>query len=96
MNLFLIASVFAASAVEVVEVVTIVVGVGSTRGWRDTLVGARGPAHRLDRGALRRSLRAAQTRDVPIRATADYAAFAGRDPAMESDEEGRPFTRSRC
>jgi Ca2+/H+ antiporter, TMEM165/GDT1 family len=31
---------FLASAVEVIEMVTIVVGVGATRGWRSTLIGA--------------------------------------------------------
>jgi uncharacterized membrane protein len=38
-TLFLIVTVFLAAAVEVVEMVTIVVGVGATRGWRATLVG---------------------------------------------------------
>src|ERR1700724_2217919 len=31
---------FLASAVEAIEMVTIVVGVGATRGWRSTLLGA--------------------------------------------------------
>src|SRR5437763_17202425 len=31
---------FLASAVEAIEMVTIVVGVGATRGWRSTLIGA--------------------------------------------------------
>jgi len=31
---------FLASAVEAIEMVTIVLGVGATRGWRATLVGA--------------------------------------------------------
>ena len=34
------ATAFLASAVEVVEMVTIVVGVGATRGWRSTVIGA--------------------------------------------------------
>ncbi len=38
-TLFLLVTVFLAAAVEVVEMVTIVVGVGATRGWRATLVG---------------------------------------------------------
>lgn len=38
-SLFLILTVFLAAAVEVVEMVTIVVGVGATRGWRATMVG---------------------------------------------------------
>ncbi len=39
-TVFLILTVFLATAVEVVEMVTIVVGVGVTRGWRATMVGA--------------------------------------------------------
>ena len=39
-TLFLIITVFLTSAVEVVEMVTIVVGVGATRGWSATLVGS--------------------------------------------------------
>jgi uncharacterized membrane protein len=39
-TLFLILTVFLAAAVEVVEMVTIVVGVGVTRGWRATMAGA--------------------------------------------------------
>src|SRR2546429_933900 len=31
---------FLASAVEAIEMVTIVIGVGATRGWRSTLIGA--------------------------------------------------------
>jgi uncharacterized membrane protein len=38
-TLFLIVTVFLAAAVEVVEMVTIVVGVGATRGWRATMIG---------------------------------------------------------
>ena len=36
---FLVASAFLASAVEVVETLTIVLAVGVTRGWRATLIG---------------------------------------------------------
>src|SRR5712692_8734994 len=35
-----IITTFLASAVEAIEMVTIVVGVGATRGWRSTLIGA--------------------------------------------------------
>jgi uncharacterized membrane protein len=38
-SLFLVITVFLAAAVEVVEMVTIVVGVGATRGWRATMIG---------------------------------------------------------
>src|SRR5437867_6822356 len=37
---FLVASTFLASAVEMVEALTIVLAVGITRGWRSTLIGA--------------------------------------------------------
>ena len=37
---FVLVTTFLASAVEAIEMVTIVVGVGATRGWRATLVGA--------------------------------------------------------
>ena len=36
---FVLVTTFLASAVEAIEMVTIVVGVGVTRGWRATLVG---------------------------------------------------------
>lgn len=35
---------FLAAAVEAIEMVTIVVGVGATRGWRSTLLGTLGGA----------------------------------------------------
>ncbi|TMC95784.1 MAG: hypothetical protein E6J05_15510 [Chloroflexi bacterium] len=38
--LFVLITTFLASAVEAIEMVTIVLGVGATRGWRATLVGA--------------------------------------------------------
>lgn len=38
--LFVFLTTFLASAVEAIEMVTIVVGVGATRGWRSTLIGA--------------------------------------------------------
>ena len=38
--LFVLITTFLASAVEAIEMVTIVLGVGATRGWRGTLVGA--------------------------------------------------------
>lgn len=38
--LFVLVTTFLASAVEAIEMVTIVVGVGATRGWRSTLIGA--------------------------------------------------------
>jgi uncharacterized membrane protein len=37
---YVVLTTFLASAVEAVEMVTIVVGVGATRGWRSTLIGA--------------------------------------------------------
>src|SRR5690349_2562070 len=37
---FVLITTFLASTVEAVEMVTIVVGVGATRGWRSTLMGA--------------------------------------------------------
>lgn len=37
---FVLITTFLASAVEAIEMVTIVVGVGATRGWRSTLIGA--------------------------------------------------------
>lgn len=37
---FVLITTFLASAVEAIEMVTIVVGVGATRGWRATLIGA--------------------------------------------------------
>lgn len=37
---YVLLTTFLASAVEAVEMVTIVVGVGATRGWRSTLIGA--------------------------------------------------------
>ena len=40
----LVASVFLASAVEMVEALTIVIAMGVTRGWRSALEGA-GPSH---------------------------------------------------
>ncbi len=39
-TLFVLVTTFLASAVEAIEMVTIVLGVGATRGWRSTLVGA--------------------------------------------------------
>ena len=39
---YVLLTTFLASAVEVIEMVTIVVGVGATRGWRSTLLGAAG------------------------------------------------------
>jgi len=38
--LFVFATTFLASAVEAIEMVTIVIGVGATRGWRSTIIGA--------------------------------------------------------
>jgi len=38
--LFVLVTTFLASAVEAIEMVTIVLGVGATRGWRATIVGA--------------------------------------------------------
>jgi uncharacterized membrane protein len=38
--LFVFLTTFLASAVEAIEMVTIVVGVGATRGWRSTVIGA--------------------------------------------------------
>ena len=38
--LFVLITTFLASAVEAIEMITIVLGVGATRGWRATLVGA--------------------------------------------------------
>ena len=38
--LFVLVTTFLASAVEAIEMVTIVVGVGATRGWRSTIMGA--------------------------------------------------------
>src|SRR5260370_14933959 len=38
--LFVLITTFLASAVEAIEMVTIVLGVGATRGWRATLVGS--------------------------------------------------------
>src|SRR4029077_12559858 len=37
--LFVLSTTFLASSVEAIEMVTIVLGVGATRGWRATLVG---------------------------------------------------------
>jgi uncharacterized membrane protein len=37
---FVLVTTFLASTVEAIEMVTIVVGVGGTRGWRATLIGA--------------------------------------------------------
>src|ERR1700694_559496 len=37
---FVLLTAFLASSVEAIEMVTIVLGVGATRGWRPTLVGA--------------------------------------------------------
>jgi uncharacterized membrane protein len=37
--IYVLLTTFLASAVEVIEMVTIVVGVGATRGWRSTLIG---------------------------------------------------------
>jgi uncharacterized membrane protein len=37
---YVLVTTFLASAVEAIEMVTIVVGVGATRGWRSTLIGA--------------------------------------------------------
>jgi uncharacterized membrane protein len=39
---FVLVTTFLASAVEAIEMVTIVLGVGATRGWRSTLLGAGG------------------------------------------------------
>src|SRR5437899_1374945 len=38
--LYVLITTFLASAVEAIEMVTIVVGVGATRGWRSSLIGA--------------------------------------------------------
>src|SRR5258706_550726 len=38
--LFVLVTTFLASAVEAIEMVTIVLGVGATRGWRATIIGA--------------------------------------------------------
>ena len=39
-GIYVLITTFLASAVEVIEMVTIVVGVGATRGWRSTVIGA--------------------------------------------------------
>ena len=54
---------FLASAVEMVEALTIVLGVGVVRGWRSTLIGV-GAAARRARGARRRARARAQ--QIPI------------------------------
>ena len=64
--LFLVLAAFLASAVEMVEALTIVLAVGVTRGWRSTLIGvatATGGA-----GGRRRGARAGADADPDRRA----------------------------
>ena len=63
-DVFLFLSAFLASAVEMVEALTIVLAVGVTRGWRSALIGV-GAALARARGA-RRPRSARRSRSVPI------------------------------
>jgi len=93
---------FLAAAVEVIEMVIIVVGVGAIRGWRSTLLGLRGmgarnatdddiPAHGVDRIAFLLAFRGVVLEGLEVAIiVAAFGAVAGAFPSAALAAADRP------